>query len=315
MKAAADLVVDPAHRHAVQRMQQGLSQRGVVPARIHQQLKIGRDRELRSAATESAVHLVETREESEDGVVHFALPDRLRLRERPESSGHVGRDLISFCQELRSLAGPLSCDLPQECHESRLWKISAAEKWLERLRFEKHGHRPAASPRQRLDRRHVNIIHIRALFTIDLDRDEVLVHVGGNLLVFKALSLHHMTPITRGVADADEDRLVLASRGFKRLRSPRIPVHRVMGMLQQVGAGFVDQAIRMLVLAAGGIDEKRHVPGNRLEAGRFVSALSSRLRRLGRLNRNRNRNRIGNRNRAGLFPWRFALASPQYDQS
>jgi hypothetical protein len=54
-----------------------------------------------------------------------------------------------------------------------------------------------------------------------------------------------MAPVACGVAYGQKDRFVLEPCFLERFRTPRIPVHGVMGVLLKVGALLVDQAIRM----------------------------------------------------------------------
>ena len=56
------------------------------------------------------------------------------------------------------------------------WEVGAAEEWLEG-RGEEDAHRPAATAGQRLHRRHVDVVEVRALFAIDLDRHEIPVEL------------------------------------------------------------------------------------------------------------------------------------------
>ena len=55
-------------------------------------------------------------------------------------------------------------------------------------------------------------------------------------LVLERLALHHVAPVAGGVADAEEDGLVLGAGLLQGLRPPGVPVHRVVGVLQQVRA-------------------------------------------------------------------------------
>ena len=87
-------------------------------------------------------------------------------------------------------------------------KIRAAEERLE-LGREEHRHRPAAVPGHRHHGRHVDLVEVGALFTVDLDVDEVLVHEGRDVRVLEALALHDVAPVAGRVADRQEDRLVL----------------------------------------------------------------------------------------------------------
>jgi hypothetical protein len=52
-----------------------------------------------------------------------------------------------------------------------------------------------------------------------------------------------VAPVTGGIANGKEDGLVLAASFFKRLVSPRIPVHRIVGVLEEVRALFVDETV------------------------------------------------------------------------
>ncbi len=58
-----------------------------------------------------------------------------------------------------------------------------------------------------------------------------------------------MAPMAGRVADGEEDRPVLPSRPLERLGSPRIPVDRVIGVLEEVGARFVGEAVGHVVMS------------------------------------------------------------------
>lgn len=115
---------------------------------------------------------------------------------------------------------------------------------------EEHGHGPATLiPVQRQRGLHVDLIKIGPLFAIDFDADEMLIHDPGDRLVLKRFPLHDMTPMAGGIADREENR-PLQFRGLRqRFRSPGIPIHRVIGVLQEIGTSLLYEAIR---LAAGG---------------------------------------------------------------
>ena len=108
---------------------------------------------------------------------------------------------------------------------------------------EEHRHRPAALAGHRLDGVHVDRVDVGALLPVDLDAHEVLVHVGGHRLVLEGLPLHDVAPVAGGVADGEQDRLVLGPRPAECLRSPGIPVDRVVGVLDQIRAHLVDEAV------------------------------------------------------------------------
>ena len=52
-----------------------------------------------------------------------------------------------------------------------------------------------------------------------------------------------MAPVAGGIADAQENRFALAAGLDKGFVLPWIPIHRVIGMLQQIGALLFNQAI------------------------------------------------------------------------
>ena len=104
-------------------------------------------------------------------------------------------------------------------------------------------HRPAALAGHRLDRGHVDLVEVGPLLAVDLDRDEVPVQVGGRGRVLEALALHDVAPVAGGVADREEDRPVLGLRPGERLRSPRVPVDRVVGVLEEVRAGLAGESV------------------------------------------------------------------------
>ena len=125
--------------------------------------------------------------------------------------------------------------------------VGAAEERLP-LRGQEHGHGPAAPLGEQLDGVHVDLVQVRPLLPVDLDADEVLVHQRGDGLVLEGLVLHHVAPVAGRVADAQKDRLVFRPGLGECLLSPRVPVHRVAGVLQQVRARLVGQAVHRHVL-------------------------------------------------------------------
>ena len=104
---------------------------------------------------------------------------------------------------------------------------------------QEHGHRPAAVPGSELDDGvHVDGVEVGPLLAVDLDVHEQPVHQLRGLGVLERLVRHHVAPVAGGVADREQDRPVLPPRPLQRLLAPRVPVHRVVGVLQQVGAGL-----------------------------------------------------------------------------
>ena len=116
--------------------------------------------------------------------------------------------------------------------------------------------RPAAVPGHGLHGVHVDRVDVRALLAVDLDAHEALVHQRGDLRVLEGLALHHVAPVAGGVADRDEDRLLLVARAAERLLAPRVPVDGVLRVLEQVGRGLVARG--GCVIASGCLSMSHH---------------------------------------------------------
>jgi hypothetical protein len=112
------------------------------------------------------------------------------------------------------------------------------------LRGEEDVQRPAAMAGHGLARLHVDRVEVRALLAVELHAHVALVHERRGLLVLERLPLHHVAPVAGGVADGEEDRHVPLGRLGQGLLAPRLPVHRVVLVLEEVGGGFVRQAVR-----------------------------------------------------------------------
>ena len=121
-------------------------------------------------------------------------------------------------------------------------EIGAAIKGLQ-VRGQKDAQGPAAVAGEHLHRVHVRLIQVGALFPVQLDVDEMLVHDGGDGRVFKRLVGHDVAPVAGGVADAQKDGLVFPAGPFQGLRPPGVPIHRIVGMLLEIGAGRIDQVV------------------------------------------------------------------------
>ena len=98
-------------------------------------------------------------------------------------------------------------------------------------------------PIDHLHRVHVDLVDIRPLFPVDLDAHKVRVHQFGDVGILKGFMRHDMAPMAGGVADGDEERLVLSLGFGERLITPRVPINRVIGMLAQVEAGLGGKAV------------------------------------------------------------------------
>ena len=103
--------------------------------------------------------------------------------------------------------------------------------------------RPAAVLVDHLDGLHVNVVHVRALLAVHLDADKVLVHEPGDVRVLEALALHHVAPVAGAVANRHDDGHVPPLRLGKGFRAPGLPVDGVFGVLAQVEAVLVGEAV------------------------------------------------------------------------
>ena len=111
------------------------------------------------------------------------------------------------------------------------------------VRGQEHAHRPAAAAGQGLERVHVQGIDIRSLLTVDLDAHEAVVeHLCGRR-VRERLAVHHVAPVAGGIADGQEHGQVAGTRLGERVRSPGMPVHGIVGMLEQVRARLGGQPV------------------------------------------------------------------------
>ena len=108
---------------------------------------------------------------------------------------------------------------------------------------QENSHRPAAAAGHDLHGVHVDLVEIGTLFAIHFDADEVVVHQLRDGLVFERLVLHHVTPVTGGVSDAEQDRFVFLLSTQQGFLGPGMPVHGIVCVLKQIRAGFVDEAI------------------------------------------------------------------------
>ena len=116
----------------------------------------------------------------------------------------------------------------------RAWgKIGSAKKRIQGW-GQKNGERPPALPGHGDDGRHVKAVEVGAFFAVNLDVDESAVHQGSGFGVFEGFVGHDMTPVAGGITDAEKDGLIFTPGFFKRFVSPRIPVNRVGGMLEQI---------------------------------------------------------------------------------
>ena len=206
---------------------------------------------------ETAVALVELA-----GQALVGQPENGLIQRRPAAAGLGGfvqslEDRLARRADLLPAGGPNLGDLGDQLQHAGP-PVAAfpgnvgrgEEGFLVRAHDDRQG--PSAPAGEQLGHGHVQLIDVGTFLPVHLDVDEGVVHQTGDLLILEALPFHHVAPVAGGVADGEEDRSVLLCRLTEGFLSPRIPVHGVRRVLQQIGAVLVLQSIhdRLLLLAA-----------------------------------------------------------------
>ncbi len=161
-----------------------------------------------------------------------------------EGVGEPGRLLA----HLGALVPPPLVDRPQDLLEgghavAGLVRVVGAAVEGTAVGGEEDGHGPAAGAGHGLHRLHVDGVDVGLLLPVDLHADEQLVHEGGGGFVLERLVGHHVAPVAGGVADGEQDRLVLGAGPLEGLVAPRVPVDGVVLVLLEVGARLVGQPV------------------------------------------------------------------------
>jgi hypothetical protein len=99
---------------------------------------------------------------------------------------------------------------------------------------EKDRERPPPRAAHELDDELVDVIEIRTFLAVDLDRDEIVVHLASDIGVLERLALHDVAPVARGVANRQNDGLVLRSGLGQGLGTPGVPIDGITGVLLEV---------------------------------------------------------------------------------
>jgi hypothetical protein len=267
VKAAAHVIADAAARHALEGEEHLLERAPIArpPVMAEQELEHRRLREL-GGASEAAPLVVEDRRQLSHRAVHRLDAGDIAGPRRGDRR-HLARESPGLRDQPRRLVAMQLARALEQLQEPVARQVGGAEERLP-VGGEQHGHRPAAAAVHRLHRLHVDEVDVRSLLAVDLDAHVVLVEDARHLLVLERLALHHVAPVTGGVADREQDRLALAPRALERLVAPRVPVDRVVGVLEQVRAGLahqpVDEARRAVGLEVTGA---RASPGAAAQEG------------------------------------------------
>ena len=259
--AAADLIEQPATDHPPHRQQPHLSAGRIagsfaVPKeRTHRRLR----RKLRRRP-HAAILFVEARSDHSDEGVNDGETGRRRRRCRR----HLRHKLVGECRSTgRYLLAVVAPGFKQAREHRRKTeprtplpvvrrKVRARVERLSRIGREPQTHRPPTTTGHRLQGLHVDGVDVGALFAIELDADVALVHQRGDVFVFEALVFHHVTPVARGVADAQKHGHVTTARFGKGRITPRPPVDRVVQVLQQIRRRLPREMVAVAGRAVGG---------------------------------------------------------------
>ncbi len=239
---AADLVVHAAAGHGAQ----GLEAHAPLAAR-QQELDRRGGRELGRAAEAAVLGVVHPAQAVHRGVQHAGVErvgGRLERRAALEPLGHLvggGADLVGAL--VPRLAHRVQHRGPRRHALAVLRREVGAGVVGHLLGRQEHVQRPAALAGHGLACLHVDRIQVRPLLTVELDAHEPLVHERGGVRVLERFALHHVAPVARGVPDREQDRHVALARRRQRLGPPRVPVHGVVLVLEQVGRGLAGQAV------------------------------------------------------------------------
>ena len=216
MKSATDLIVQPTAGHSIQRLARHSQSLILSRATVVAQEKLDRHRlrELGGAspAPPSAVgSLAQGTDRSRQ---------HLGIQIRPPCRGHRTLRLDRRHNALGS-GDQFSTSRPPRLHD-RQKKVRKGRQAVacrrrivgapvERLAIcrTKDRHRPTAAAGHRLDGRHIDAIQVWTLLAVHLDAHKVFVQDRRHPLVLKRLVRHHVAPVARRIANAEEYRLVL----------------------------------------------------------------------------------------------------------
>ncbi len=240
MKPPAEVVAQAAAGHRAERQRHPVEQRAVARARRAAQEK-PEDRRLRELgrAAESALDRVERGGDARRRVGHACGARHLVRRGEGRRPVQGLDEPARPARHVVAAGAPGLGDRAQQVEEARhavardRREVRAA---VERLgiRREEHRERPAAAAGHGLDRIHVHGVDVGAFLTVDLDVDEVAVHDRRHRRVLERLVGHHVAPMAGGVADRQQHRLVVGPGAVERGVAPLVPIHRVVGVLEQV---------------------------------------------------------------------------------
>ncbi len=249
-ESAAHLIEEPAPGHPGQGIQRRLP--GRLVSRL---LPIGQQEEQRvgngelGRAAEPSVYRIEALQQllrrpvQQDGGRSAAVP-------MLPPAGDVPRDLPAQIQQLLPAGVPQPPRLVQQLQQPQLSLPASGRQIGSRpegllFRGQQEGQGPASCAGQGLAGRHIYPVDVGPFLPVHLDRNEVPVQYRRHLRIAEGFLSHHMTPVAGGVADGEEDGLVLFSSLRQRAGAPGPPVHGISGVLEEVGGFLVLQEVTL----------------------------------------------------------------------
>ena len=276
-EAAAEVVVDAARRHGVERRGDHRRASSAPPlwawarstsSRLIGCGNFGRPAEAAPLAVELRRAARRRRRRAARGRGSVS-PSGSSMTER--SSG-LDADSWSACwssssRRLRQASSTAAqqLDEPRPTVRGALREVGAAEE-RPAVGRQEHRHRPAALAGHGLHRVHVDGVDVGPLLAVDLDVTNSSFMTAATSCVLERLVGHHVAPVAGRVADRQQDRLVLARGPGERLVAPRVPVDGVVGVLAEVG--LVSSARRFMGEPTGRADAGRGVGLVRLGSSR-----------------------------------------------
>ena len=240
---AADVVVDAARRHRVER--RGDDPAGVLRSARHvgaqHELEVEGRGELGGRPEPAPFRVEHAGQSLQRGVDRVATRHRVLGLGRGAAPGG-GDERLGVLLEVVATVTPHVVETLDHAKELVTRKVRAAPEGSPVV-VEGDRHRPATAAGQRLDGVHVDGVDVGSLLAVDLDVDEGLVHGCRHGVVLERLVRHHVAPVAGRVADAEQDRHIALACGGERLRPPRVPVDRIVAVLAQVRRRLLGQPV------------------------------------------------------------------------
>ena len=249
MKPAPNLIINAPAGHLLQCKLQHRKRPVIMPASVitQQNLQSHRLRKLRRRP-HAPILVIKVGSQCVISMMQHAFVQNALPPRHPSRPSHLLRQLIRNPPDFRvtvtiSLRHRFQQPRkPRHIMPVHRRKISPTIKRLA-LRSKKHRHRPPPAPRKHLHRLHINRIQIRPLLPVNLNVDKMPVHNPRDRLILKRLPLHHMTPMASRIPDTKQYRLILQPRPPQSLLPPRIPIHRIVSVLQQIRTRLMNQPV------------------------------------------------------------------------